>query len=235
MARINVEDSILTDERFLNLAIRMCSAQHALGAVVWAWRQGQKHFLTTETDRCIPFDVWTKQGCNDLLIDVGLAERKEKGVWIVGAKEQFAWLIQKQNAGEKSVKARKARKKSKKERTLTDANERSTFVNGAEPLSSFLSSLSSNLKLSLPSSVLSTVVERVFNTYPRRIGLEGGKKIILKDIKTVGDCYDLSDAITKYRDYVADPENAVQNVYGFKGFAEVWKQWIPKQQFEEGA
>lgn len=241
MARINVEDSILTDERFLNLVIKLGSVKLALGEVVWAWRQGQRHFLSLDNDRCIPFDEWTKQGCNDLLINVGLAERRDKGVWIVGAKEQFSWLIQKQSAGEKSGEARRE-KKSKKanERPLTGDQRSSTNANGAEPLSSFLSTLSSNLNLSPQSSLLLQVVERIFtDVYPRKIGLKGAQKILVETpatkLNTVGDCHDLLGAVSNYINYIADPQNEVQNVYGFKGFAEVWRKWIPQQDMKAGA
>lgn len=227
MARINVEDSLLTDQRFLDLAIKLGSVQHALGAMVWAWRQGQKHYLSVDTDRCIPFDEWEKQRCEHAIITVGLAIKREKGIWIVGADKQFAWLEQRKIAGEKSAKSRKKSPKSC-QRSSTVVEKTGLKVNGSEPLSSFLSSLSSNLNLNLPKSALSNLVERIYDeVYPRKIAKTEGKKLFMAEIKTVGDVTDLYFATMKYADYVADANNNVENIYGFAGFAEVWRQWIP--------
>lgn len=230
MARINVEDSLLTDQRFLDLAIKLGSVQHALGAMVWAWRQGQKHYLSVDTERCIPFDEWSKQRCEDAIITVGLAMKREKGIWIVGADKQFGWLEQRQKAGEKSAKSRKKAEKAPKkvERPLTTVGKIDPKSNGSQPLSSFLLSLSSNQKLNLPPSVLSSLVDRVYDEiYPRKIGLVKGREALLLEIKTAGDITDFYDAAVRYADYVADADNDVKNIYGFKGFVDVWKEWKP--------
>lgn len=101
MARINIEDSIKSDIRFINLAIKLGSIKLALGELTWAWIEAQKYYLKAESARCIPFDVWKKQDCSNLIIEVGLAEEREFGVWIKGADQQFGWLLQKQKAGQK--------------------------------------------------------------------------------------------------------------------------------------
>lgn len=221
--------------------VQKIGVKMAIGEFVWACRVAQKHYLDTTNGRSIPLKEWQKQRCADILLEVGLATTNEFGIELSGSEEAFSWLMQKQTAGQKSGEARREKRaKKSKEHSLTGVQRASTFVNGAEPLSSFLSTLSSNLNLSLPSSLLSQFVERVCaEVYPKKIGLKGALKILVETqatkLNTVGDCHDFLSAVTKYTSYITDPANAVQNVYGFKGFAEVWRNWIPESQMKEGA
>ncbi len=96
MARINVEEKLTSDARFQNLIIKLQCPDRALGSVVRAWGIAQKHFLKTGV---IPFDDWTKQGLRDELIEVGLAEKRENGIYMCGSSEQFSWLKQRSEAG----------------------------------------------------------------------------------------------------------------------------------------
>lgn len=105
MARINIEDSLYRDGRFINLFLKLKSMETAIGALVRVWSVAQKWYLID--DGMIPFDEWTKQGLNDLVIEVHLAERVGDFVRVCGADEQFAWLKQKVEAGRKGGIARK--------------------------------------------------------------------------------------------------------------------------------
>ena len=59
VARINIEDSIFKDSRFIKLTIRMGDFHKALGALVHAWIVAQKWYLTPE--RMIPKSEWKEQ------------------------------------------------------------------------------------------------------------------------------------------------------------------------------
>lgn len=147
MARINIEDSIKSDIRFINLTIKLGSMKLALGELTWAWMIAQKHYLKKDSDRCIPLKDWQNQECSDMLIEVGLAEIKEKGIWIKGSDDQFRWLAQRQDAGSKggNVTADKKSQKTPSDRQATDQrpldldHEKAAVV---QPLYSLLSSLS---------------------------------------------------------------------------------------------
>ena len=104
MARINVEDSLFRDNRFLKLTIKTGSAPLALGLVVQAWIVAQKFYLTES--QTIPLEEWKSQELSDLLIDVGLAEVLEDGVRMKGIDAQFAWLKQRVESGRKGGQAR---------------------------------------------------------------------------------------------------------------------------------
>lgn len=101
MARINIEDSLFKDSRFIDLCIHFKDKQKSLGCLVWAFIVAQKHYLNEENDRLIPYDEWKTQGCDDVLINLGFAEKKDNGIYVCGSEKQFAWLIQRVEAGRK--------------------------------------------------------------------------------------------------------------------------------------
>lgn len=106
MARINIEDSIFRDHRFISLVQSEGSYWAALGLIVGAWMLAQKYYLDTSNDRLIPLNEWDRSLFGKLE-SIGLAERKQKGVYVKGSDEQFSWLVQRSNAGKKSAHSRK--------------------------------------------------------------------------------------------------------------------------------
>lgn len=107
MARINIEDSIYKDHRFVALMQKTGDYWKALGLLVGAWSLAQKHYLDESNDRLIPFKDWQRT-CFEVLVEVGLAEVREKGIYIKGADSQFGWLVQRSNAGKSSAQSRKS-------------------------------------------------------------------------------------------------------------------------------
>lgn len=105
MARLNIEDSIYRDARFIKLIAKAGSLETALGILVRAWSVAQDWYLTPE--RMIPVSEWRKQELNDLLFDVGLATKVDEKIRVSGADEQFGWLLQKSEAGKKNRGSKK--------------------------------------------------------------------------------------------------------------------------------
>lgn len=101
MARINIEESLFKDVRFDDLKMKLGSVDTALGAMVRAWSLAQKWYLKEETSRLIPITEWRKQRISDFIIEVGLAEVRNDGIYVSGSESQFAWLLQRQSAGKK--------------------------------------------------------------------------------------------------------------------------------------
>lgn len=99
MARINIEDSLYKDRRFINLYIRLQSIEAALGALVRAWAVAQQFY--TIDDRRIPRAEWDKQGLMNEIIEVGLASEENGRIRVSGADAQFGWLLQRAEAGRK--------------------------------------------------------------------------------------------------------------------------------------
>lgn len=116
MARINFEPKIFQDKRFTKLAIKLGDRRAAIGALVEAWMVAQVHYLNEKNGRLIPVEDWEKQELCDELVDVGFAKKLSAGYRMAGADDQFAWLVQKKNAGLKSAEARKKKKAKKKQK-----------------------------------------------------------------------------------------------------------------------
>lgn len=97
MARINIEDSLFRDGRWMDLLIKTGCKHKALGMVAGAWMIAQQTWLE---HGCIPVKDWDVS--LDPLIDVGLAERRsDKSVYVRGSEEAFAWLSQKSVNGQR--------------------------------------------------------------------------------------------------------------------------------------
>lgn len=111
MARINIEDSLFKDPRFIDLCIHYGDKQKALGTIVWAFVLAQKHYSDISSDRLIPLSEWKRSLSDGKLIDLGFAELREKGVYVCGSEKQFAWLVQRQEAGKKGGDAKSSIRK----------------------------------------------------------------------------------------------------------------------------
>jgi len=140
MARINVEDSLFRDNRFLKLTIKTGSVPLALGFLIQAWIVAQKFYLTeTQT---IPLDHWKAQDLSDLLIEVGLAEIIDQGVRMKGADTQFGWLKHRVDAGRKGGQTKAKNQAASKAKT-SKANSSKTKQAQASISPSFSYSYSS--------------------------------------------------------------------------------------------
>jgi hypothetical protein len=118
VARINVEDSIHSDARFIKLIVKMGSRPLAFGELLLAWIVAQKWYLTGS--RMIPISEWKRQELNDALIDCGLAEVRGDFVRMAGADDQFKWLLTASQNGKK--------KTSSKNNSLTEVVRESTVL-----------------------------------------------------------------------------------------------------------
>lgn len=89
MARINVEDNLLTNPRFQALVSRMGGdTEKAIGRLIRFWWAAQRHWC--KNNSLIPLDEF-ELGDFGHLKEVGLAEIRADGVYARGAKEHFEW------------------------------------------------------------------------------------------------------------------------------------------------
>ncbi len=231
MARINIEDSLFKENAFINLAIKLGSRRAALGALVEAWILAQRHFLTTVNDRLVPFNEWERESIASEIIDVGLAERRENGIYLLGSEDQFGWLIQRSEAGKASASAKKAKKES------TTVNDRSTFVNGSQPLSLSLTlshnsdSTNQNIiyidqdteqKLKKESTKFD--LESLYNAYPRKEGKKKGIEKLRKIVTSVEIYAKLELAIKNYTLSTSGTEKRF--IKQFSSFVSVWEDYL---------
>lgn len=98
LARINVEDEFYLDPRFRALIRKIGDEDKAVGMCLRLWRVAQKYWGKDHTP--IPYDVFKLEGLEDLL-EVGLAEKSDEGIYARGSKDRFDWYRQKIEAGRK--------------------------------------------------------------------------------------------------------------------------------------
>lgn len=109
MARINIEDNLWSDPRFLKLCIALGDEVRAIGAVVLAWKLAQKYWCPDRD----PIPEPAFDGLPAELISCGLAEKLDNGIRMRGSEEHFSWWFNRQESGRKGglAKASKAKQK----------------------------------------------------------------------------------------------------------------------------
>lgn len=121
MPRISIDDSLYRDIRFRKLCLRVGCDYKSVGMVVAAFTLAQEHFLTESNDRLIPFHEYPED--LQILCEMGIVVKKEKGYYVRGSEDHFSWLIQRQNAGKAKKSKRKVVVSSEDNETKRDETE----------------------------------------------------------------------------------------------------------------
>jgi hypothetical protein len=114
MANVLVTDKWIVDPRRERLAEKVGSLQ-ADGVAIRAWRLGFEYFKKGQA--LVPESVYSSLPHADAFLEVGLAERRDGGIYIRGSIDEFGWYekgIQEfkehaSKAGKKSAEVRKAK------------------------------------------------------------------------------------------------------------------------------
>lgn len=142
MARINVEDQLRVDPRFLSLSIEIGRLE-AYGAILCLWEIGMTYWKKDKT--LIPSKVFDHVRFGSELVRHGFGVASENGVYCSGANEHWAFLLKRSEAGKAggiaSVKARQ-----EKYGTSIPSNARNLPYDRSKPKPSSSSSSSSSKK-----------------------------------------------------------------------------------------
>lgn len=111
MARINIDETWWNDPRKQHLTRLLNSEIIATGAFFTAARLAQTYWLNGRS--MIPEKVWKSFEYQSQLIEAGLAEIHEAGVYLVGSSDAFDWLEKKKEAGKKGGLAKSSKSKHK--------------------------------------------------------------------------------------------------------------------------
>lgn len=98
MARINIEDQLFTDGRFLQLSSKHGQIK-ALGMMVMAFRLAQTFWVKDRSK--IPTETFLFNESFEDIIAVGLASQCDDGVYVNGSFEQFDWILKRSENGKK--------------------------------------------------------------------------------------------------------------------------------------
>ncbi len=134
MARINIEETLWSDPRFMRLCVLLGDEMKAVGAIVLAWRTAQKHWCPDRQP--IPRSDFTNAGLPLELVTSGLAETIGEGIRLRGSDEHFSWWFQRQDAGRKGGQATAKRKPATAKRTPTERKQNVPSSSSSSSLSS---------------------------------------------------------------------------------------------------
>jgi len=239
MARINIEDSLFKDDRFTDLVIKLQSRTMALGALVEAFILAQKFYLATASDRLIPHAEWARLKHGQDLIECGLAESFEGGVYVRGSENQFSWLIQRQEAGRRGGLA----KSNKEEKSLAVASGRLAKPSGSKPLTLTLTKNKNTLSdptgsdhAELESGEGGFNLEQIYQEYPRRPGSMNKGKGMARLTKIVRSQADFELALKAVQGYkahlITQGKTNTEFVKMFSSFWDPqgdWKEWAERK------
>lgn len=105
MARINIEDKLMIDPRFILACIKLGDRELAMGIALNFFQVAQKYWCPKM--KPIPEKIYRQLRGAELWLEVGLSKRVRGGIYIHGSKANFAWLIQKHDASRKGVESRR--------------------------------------------------------------------------------------------------------------------------------
>lgn len=125
MARINVEESIWWDERFIKLVLlHRKNKYQAMGALVHFWHIAQRYYVQGKD---VPKDVFHYQKLDKRIIEAGLAEVTESGIRARGGAKMFEWLISKTENGRKGGRPKKIKDITKANDNLSESYSKPSY------------------------------------------------------------------------------------------------------------
>ena len=98
MARINIEDQLFTDGRFIQLVNKHGNIK-AIGMMVMAYRLAQTYWVKNRS--LIPSEIFLFNESFSDIVAVGLAEKRDDKIYVCGSKEQFDWVLIRSENGKK--------------------------------------------------------------------------------------------------------------------------------------
>lgn len=241
MARLNIEDDLWKDGRFLRLAVRVGDHFKAVGMVVMAWSVAQKYWLNGE--RPIPRPVFDRE-LDPVLIEMELAEVSAEGdVYIRGSREQFAWLVQRREAGRSGgLRSGKTRLETIKEKTKRNEAEASGTKRGEPSYSLSISEEEKNVGSATPPDAPYDF-ETLYRIYPKRgkdMGKRGGMDKLRSQITSPAKYDDFARAVKNYSAHCAkekrkDPGWRFSKMWSSFCARNFWPDWVDQQEAQPPA
>lgn len=118
MARLNIETSLWSKPAFQKFMIKMGDRHKAMGQVVDLWTLAQAHWFPYR--ELIPESAFHDAELSEALIETGLAERRDGGIYAKGSEDAFEWLFQNQRAGRLGGVASAKRRRARAKQSLSD-------------------------------------------------------------------------------------------------------------------
>lgn len=232
MARINVEDSIYKDPRFIDLIVRSGGClDRALGIMVRTWTVAQEFYL--RPSGMVPLKVWNDRRIPMSVVEAGLAEIVGDFVRVKGDHEQFKWLKQRSDAGRKNIEEFNQRPSTTDDGRPSSSS--SSFSFSSSDSDSFSNSKTKTRKK--PKSAIADVcpfdLESVYQKYPRKEGKGPGLKSLAKQLRCQSDFDSFATAVENYAKATAGRDT--EHIKMFSSFVGSdrsdypWREWVEYQ------
>ncbi len=180
--------------------IKVGDRHKAMGQVMDLWTLAQAHWFPNRD--LIPEPEFHAADLLEALIETGLAERRDDGIYAKGSEDAFEWLFQKQSAGHlggvASAKQRQAR-----------AKQTSSAAKHIQP--SYSSSISSSKTINTETvSFLANEQKEAFETYwsgvPNRVGKSKAEASFAKCLKkfSIADILTAHQKMKTYKDQTGE-------------------------------
>lgn len=239
MARINIEDSLFSDGRFIILE-KMVGEEMAIGKLVVAWKTAQSYWLQ---DQLIPHRFWELLKLDELL-EVGFAEKRDDGVYMCGTEEHFDWIKQKQEAGRKSGQTRRDKKNERESNTASIPFEQNVNEKGTEVDSRSNETATKKEPLPLPLSPPPSLSQKnnnipdfdigeLYSAYPRKEGKKKGLANFKRKVKSKKEFERARQAIQNYIKLNETKDRKYLKY--FDTFSNCWEDYCEIEAFEAGA
>lgn len=227
MARINIEDDLYKDRRFIKLIAKLGSLEAALGSLILAWSLGQKHW---KKDRSrIPKSEWDAQELKSEIIEVGLAKIIEGSVHVCGAESQFDWLLQRVEAGRKGgLKSGKTRRSDINNLAASGA-KREQAVGKQTEASSLLFSTPLFSKEINTYAQTDVRASELYSLYPKKIGKKAGFSRLRTILKNPDNFDRIKMAIANYKAKLSKDGTEPKYIKQFDTFLSTWEDWLDPQ------
>ena len=214
MPRINIEDSIYKDHRFIKLCISLGGLDIALGRLIRAWSLAQKCYLSHHGK--IPLKEWESAELGDDIIVVGLAELVDGMVRMKGSDAQFRWLKQRQESGKLGGLKTQG----------NPSSGRQAKSSGRQASSSFSFSNTETKNFICATSVARLCIDSVYQSYPRKRGKAIGLKKLRAMVKTEADLDLVKKALAKYKHHLLINKTDKQFIQMFSTWVNSWQDWL---------
>lgn len=222
MARINIEDSIYRDERFYKLAA-IEGKFKAIGLLVCAWDLAHRWYLK-HPEHLVPFAEFCSEKSLMILLDVGLAEHRENGVYIKGSEQHCSYLKARSDAGKRG--GLKSQENLSSKRKQNQPSYSFSFSNSISDSKKYMcdSNESHQPEFSF---------DDIYNAYPKRMGSMNkakGMEKLKRLIKNKSDFDDALIAVQRYNEFCVETKKVkTELVKMFSSFFDSngdWREWI---------
>lgn len=229
MARLNIEDSIYSDHRFLFVADSI-GRFSAMGQMVYLMKLAQKFWAQGKLR--IPTRIYEISGFSELFLESGMVDKNDDGYYLSGSEEHFSWLIAKIENGKKGGRPKSTSNKNndviKPNDNLNKANE--SYENPLTLTPTLTPTPTHNkYNTSKKAASVSFDFESVYKLYPKKEGKSKGMKKLKAQIKTQAQYENFTKAVKDYSSMCKREGKELRYIKQFYSFVGCWEDYLDEE------